>query len=90
MVPFGNFGWNFGVGFGWILVIISLVLVAFGIVQLIRFMSGPPSGTNPSEKIVCDETALDALKRRYARGEISKDEFEKMKRDIEPAQDKAA
>lgn len=29
------------------------------------------------------ETGLDILRKRYARGEISKDEFEKIKRDIE-------
>lgn len=29
------------------------------------------------------ETGLDILKKRYAKGKISKDEFEKIKRDIE-------
>lgn len=89
MVPFGNFGWNFGFGFGWILVIISLILIVFGIIQLVRTMSGPPEN-NIQNTAVCDETALDALKRRYARGEISKDDFERMKREIEFPQDKAA
>jgi putative membrane protein len=35
--------------------------------------------TNPSGR----EDALELLKKRYARGEISKDEYEKVKRDIQ-------
>jgi putative membrane protein len=86
MVPFGNFGWNFGVGFGWIIVIVTLILIAFGMVQLVRFMSRD----REEEQDVCDRSPLDMLKTRYARGEITREEFEQKKSDIEATEKRAA
>ena len=37
----------------------------------------------PKGKDATNETALDILKKRYASGEISVEEFEKMKRDLQ-------
>ncbi len=70
----GNYGW--GMGFGWIFIILFRVLVILGIVYLVQKMirsAGKPKG---------EETPLDILKRRYAKGEISKEEFERMRDDL--------
>ncbi len=86
MVPFGNFGWNFGFGFGWILVVLTVVLIALGVLQLGRLMARDRE--QEQQQNICRETPLDSLKRRYARGEISKEEFERKRTDIEvPAQE---
>lgn len=60
---------------GSIAMLVFLFIVIIGIFFLIRWivgMSGSETG----------ESALDILKKRYARGEISKEEFEEKKRDI--------
>jgi putative membrane protein len=57
----------------WILVIALILYLIFGRGSSKRLWeAGPPQ----------QETALDILKKRYAKGEISKAEFEQMKRDI--------
>jgi putative membrane protein len=64
------------------LVLILLVLLVLIFVFWLIFRrrssfspSRPHSGQGP-------ETAMDILKKRYARGEITRTEFEEMKRDI--------
>jgi len=73
------FSWGFG-GFGWIMLIIMIVfwgLIIWGIVALVRWLShSGRSSPTPHE------TALEILKRRYASGEITKEEFEEKKRVI--------
>jgi len=67
-------GMGIGMGWGWIIGLILLVLVIWLVVRATSQTSS--SATQP------EETALDVLKKRYARGEISKEEFEDKKKDL--------
>ncbi len=80
---------NFSMGGWWIIfpIIGFLVMITFMFMMFRRGgpMMGPgrdsdrpDSEREPRES----ETALDILKKRYARGDISKDEYEEMKRDL--------
>jgi putative membrane protein len=68
-----GWGWGFWIfhNFLW------WVILILGIVVLVRLLGGSRRSAEPPS-----ETALDILKKRYARGEINKDEFEQKKRDI--------
>ncbi len=69
----GTYGW--GMGLGWIFMIIFWVLVILGIAFLVQ-------ATTRGRKGPEQETPLDILKRRYAKGEITREEFERMKDDL--------
>ncbi len=71
----GIFG---GVWFMPILMIVFWGLVIWGIVALAR---GVASSSNPRYSNQAD-SALEILKRRYARGEINKQEYEDKKKDL--------
>ena len=77
----GMMGWWPGMGwFGPIMMFVFMAAVIVGIVFLIRWLvlsAGAAAGGGRSE-----DSAIDILKKRYARGEISKGEFEERKKDL--------
>lgn len=72
-----SFGWP-GMLFGWFFTILFLALLIWGIVTLIRWVSEQGSGKDAKK----EDSALAILKERYAKGEISKNEFEEKMKDI--------
>lgn len=70
---FGGMGWGW-IGLGMVHMLLFWVLVILGIVVLARWLASGPPGTSPDP--------LEILKARYAKGEITKEQFEQMKRDI--------
>jgi len=68
-----NYGFGYGGIFMWLIFLIVLGVVVYFIVQA--------SKKNVNGEV--QETSLDILKKRYAKGEITKEEFDRMKKDIE-------
>lgn len=63
----------------WVIMGIGLIALIVGIVYLVRAQSNRAARNgDPSRK-----TPLDILKERYARGEISREDFERMKKELE-------
>ena len=72
-----DFGW-FGMGFGWLFMILFWGLVLLGIAALVRWLVAGRSGNSGAER----KTAVEMLRERYARGEIGRDEYEQKLRDL--------
>ena len=72
-------GWGLGYGFfGWLMMLLFWILIIVGVVLVVRWIisEGKPKGLRS------EETALDILKKRYARGEIDIEQFETIKHEL--------
>lgn len=76
-----SMGGGYGISWFWPIITMAfwIALIA-GIVFLIRWLI--LSARAGSHGIPPGDSALEILKKRYARGEINKDEFEEKKRDL--------
>ncbi len=75
----GMMGWGHGWGwFGAVMMVILWLAIIVGIVAFIRWLwtGGPRRGAGG------EQSHLDILKTRYARGEINKEEFEQKRKDL--------
>jgi putative membrane protein len=70
-------GYGFGGVFMMLMWILFILIVGMVVYALVRGKRITPLGIPP------EETALEILKKRYAKGEIKKEEFEQMKRDLQ-------
>ena len=73
-------GWGMG-WFGMIFMLFFWVLIIAGIVFLIRWLAQNTGSRNRADACAGSQ-AMDTLKVRFAKGEITRDEFESMKKDI--------
>jgi putative membrane protein len=73
MMHYG-FGYGYGGMFMWIIFLIVIGFLVYFMVQAQK-----TKGSMPTQ----NESPLDILKRRYAKGDITSEEYEKMKKDLE-------
>jgi putative membrane protein len=76
-------GGFFGGGMGWISMILGFIffiLIIIGVVFLIVWLVKRTTHSGIEDKTV--SKALEVLKERYAKGEITKDQYESMKKDL--------
>ena len=69
--------WGLGpFGMGWLFMLLFWILVIIGLVYLVKMIFGK---TRPWQS----DDAIDILNRRYAAGEIDREEYERIKKSIE-------
>ena len=65
--------YGYGGGFMWILFLVVIGILLYFVIQTAK---------TKGVRGVPEETPLDILKKRYAKGELTKEEFDRMKREL--------
>jgi len=73
-----TYWWGHGFGFMWIFPVIFLVVFIF----FMRGMFGSGSGGNSENNAPRSESAREILDKRFAKGEINKEEYAEMKQSL--------
>jgi putative membrane protein len=77
----GMMEWGYGMGWiGMIIMAVFWIAVIVGIIFLIRWLV--LSARAEGQKAHHEDSAIEILRKRYARGEINKEEFEEKKKDL--------
>jgi putative membrane protein len=69
-----NQSWGMGSGYVWIIVIIIIIVAIWLIVKIMN--------RKDKRNVIIDKSPMDILNERYARGEISKQEYAEKKKAI--------
>jgi putative membrane protein len=68
-------GWHVGAIIMLVLLLVIVGLVVWGVMTLVKHSASASKSTG-------EQDALDIAKRRYARGDISKEQFDQIKKDL--------
>ena len=71
-------GMGGGMWFGWLFWLVIIALVVWGVIAIVN----SNRGQTQAPPLPPGNDAMEILKKRYARGEISQEEFEQMKKDL--------
>jgi len=75
MEQFNDCGWMPMMGFGMLFMALFWVALIVGVVLVVKWLMGQGGASR-------EDSALDILNKRYARGVIDRQEFEERKRDL--------
>jgi putative membrane protein len=73
----GGWTWGFGMWLGGLAMLVFWGALIIGAILVVRLVGGVPGRE-------VQASPLDILKRRYASGEITREQYEQMRKDLEP------